>query len=83
MLAEVTGGEAASRPMLESWGQHHWVGTARKEVGGVDRILEVQHHNTPWPGLSQTQSPGMREKEAVCTSAPMLGDVPGAGQLLP
>ena len=55
----------------------------RKEVGGVDRILEVQHPNTPWPGLSQTQSPGMREKEAVCTSAPMLGDVPGAGQLLP
>lgn len=33
MLAEVTGGEAASRPMLESWGQHHWVGIARKEVG--------------------------------------------------
>lgn len=31
-MAEATGGEAASRPMLESWEQHHWVVITRKEV---------------------------------------------------
>lgn len=32
MSAEVTGGEEASRPMLESWEQHHWVVVTRKAV---------------------------------------------------
>lgn len=48
----------------------------RKEVRRVNGILGVWHPSTPWPGLSLTQSPGMRETDAVCPQRTCSGGRP-------
>ena len=54
----------------------------RKEVGHVDGILGARHPSSPWPGLSLTQSPGMREMDAVCRQRTCSGGRPW-GQATP
>ena len=56
MEAEVTGGEAAPRPMLGSWGQRCYVVVTTREIGRFSRrkmVTQKEDLSGSYPGSGQ------------------------------